>query len=169
MSKKSKERINKEITSKNIRVVGKDVETKVLPFWDAMKLADEMEVDLIEISVQDGISICKLEDYKKFLFEKKKKEKEQQKNVIKIKVKEIRLSPNTGDHDFTFKLKHAENFLKEKNKVKLVMQFTGREINHADIGQLLILKFVNELSEIGKPESMPQLEGKRMWVIISPK
>lgn len=169
MAKKSKERINKEITSKNIRVVGKGVESKVLSFWDAMRLADEMEVDLIEISVQDDISICKLEDYSKFLFEKKKKEKELLKNIVKMKVKEIRLSPGTGDHDFEFKLRHAINFLKEKNKVKINMSFSGREITHSDLGKIMILKFVNELTEYGKPEAMPVLEGKRMWIIVSPK
>ena len=169
-NKKRKEKINEEITSKNIRIVGKNIESRIVPLHEALRIAEDKELDLIEISIQqDNLSICKIDNYNKYIYEKKRKDKEQLKNSKKIKIKEIRLTPTTGEHDFNFKLNHAKNFLEEKDKVKLTMNFSGRELNFKEIGEILMLKFVNELTDIGKAESLPKTEGKRMWMIVAPK
>jgi translation initiation factor IF-3 len=169
MSKKNQrsERINEEIKASKVRITGKDIESRIVYLSEALRIAEDMGVDLVEISSQE-IPVCKLIDYSKFLYERKMKEKENAKKNKNIKLKELRFTYNTGDHDFNFKLKHAENFLKDGDKVKAYVFFKGREIDHKEIGELLLLKFVDALSGIGKPESLPKLEGNRMIVIINP-
>jgi len=132
-------------------------------------MAQSQQLDLVEISPQADPPVCKIIDYNKFLYEKKKKEKEMKANSKVSEVKEIRFTPNTDDHDFDFKAKHAENFLKEGNKVKAYVQFKGRAIQFKERGELLILKFAERLSEVGVLESLPKMEGKRMLAIWAPK
>lgn len=150
-------------------MVGDNVTVGVYPTQEAMKMAQEQELDLVEISPQADPPVCKIIDYNKFLYDKKKKEKEIKAKAKTTEMKEIRFTPNTDDHDFDFKSKHAENFLKEGNKVKAYVQFKGRAIQFKDRGELLLLKFADRLKEVGQLESMPKLEGKRMLAIISPK
>src|SRR5688572_32958063 len=134
-----------------------------------MKFAQEQELDLVEISPQADPPVCKVIDYNKFLYDKKKKEKEMKAKAKTTEMKEIRFTPNTDDHDFDFKSKHAESFLKEGNKVKAYVQFKGRAIMFKERGELLLLKFAERLADFGQPEGLPKLEGKRMLMIISPK
>lgn len=171
MNKKEvSERINKEIKGINeVRIVGDGIESRITSFIEALKIAEEMGLDLVEINKNSTPPICKIVDYGKLLYERKQKEKHQKQNSKKIKIKELRFTYNTGEHDFNFKLNHAINFLKEGNKVKAFVFFSGREYNYVDLGNILLLKFVDALSEYGKPESMPKLEGKRLWIMISPK
>ncbi len=136
---------------------------------EARKLADELELDLVEISPNADPPVCKIIDYQKFLYQQKKKQKEIKANAVKVVVKEIRFGPNTDDHDFQFKLRHAEKFLKEGAKVKAYVFFKGRSILFKEQGEILLLKFAQELEELGKVEQLPQLEGKRMTMFISPK
>ena len=136
---------------------------------DALRLADEMELDLVEISPNADPPVCKIVDYQKFLYQQKKKQKEIKANAAKIVVKEIRFGPNTDDHDYNFKLKHAENFLKDGDKVKAYVFFRGRQIVFKDQGEILLLRFATDLEEWGKVEQMPKLEGKRMIMILAPK
>jgi translation initiation factor IF-3 len=152
-----------------VRVIGEDMEPGVYPVAVAIKMAIAKEVDLVEISPNATPPVCRLIDYKKFLYEKKKKDKEQKAKAKQSEVKEIRFTPNTDDHDFDFKAKHAENFLTEGNKVKCYVQFKGRAIMFSERGELLLLKFAERLAEVGALESMPKLEGKRMIAIFSPK
>jgi translation initiation factor IF-3 len=164
------ERINKDIRGvREVRVVGENIESKVMDFFTALKMAEEMGLDLIEISPNANPVVCKIGDYGKLLYEKKQKEKIQKQNNKKMKIKELRFTYNTGDHDFDFKLKHAIKFLEDGNKVKAFVFFSGRENKYIDIGQIMLLKFVDALSEYGKVENMPKLDGKRLWVIINPK
>ncbi len=132
-------------------------------------MADEQELDLVEISPKANPPVCKIMDYKKFLYEQKKKQKEMKAKTAKIVVKEIRLGPNIDDHDFNFKLKHAINFLQDGAKVKVEVFFKGRSIIYKDKGEIVLLKFAQELEEYGKVERMPKLEGKRMIMIMTPK
>ncbi|MCK9403367.1 MAG: translation initiation factor IF-3 [Chitinophagaceae bacterium] len=162
-------RINERIRALQVRLVGDNVTVGVYPTQDALKIAQEQELDLVEISPTADPPVCKVIDYKKFLYEKKKKEKEMKANSKQSEVKEIRFTPGTDDHDFNFKAKHAENFLKDGNKVKAYVQFKGRAIMFQDRGQLLLLKFAERLAEAGVLESMPKLEGKRMFAIFTPK
>ncbi len=162
-------RINDRIRVPQIRLVGDNVEVGIYSTQDALKIAQEQELDLVEISPTADPPVCKVIDYKKFLYEKKKKEKEMKANSKQSEIKEIRFTPSTDDHDFNFKAKHAENFLKEGNKVKAYVQFKGRAIMFQDRGQLLLLKFAERLAEAGTLESMPKLEGKRMFAIFTPK
>ncbi len=162
-------RINERIRSLQVRLVGDNVTVGVYPTQEALKIAQEQELDLVEISPTADPPVCKVIDYKKFLYEKKKKEKEMKANSKQSEVKEIRFTPGTDDHDFNFKAKHAENFLKDGNKVKAYVQFKGRAIMFQDRGQLLLLKFAERLAEAGVLESMPKLEGKRMFAIFTPK
>jgi translation initiation factor IF-3 len=162
-------RINQEITAPEVRVIGENIEPKVYPLAEALKLAAEQEVDLVEISPQASPPVCRLIDYKKFLYEKKKKDKEQKAKAKQSEVKEIRFTPNTDEHDFDFKAKHAENFLQDGNKVKCYVQFKGRAIMFQERGELLLLKFAERLAEFGSLESMPKMEGKRMLAIFTPK
>lgn len=152
-----------------MRVVGEGVEQGVYSLQDAIKVADEMELDLVEISPKAVPPVCRIVDYKKFLYEQKKKQKELKSKQSKIVIKEIRFGPNTDDHDFDFKLKHAHKFLEEGAKVKAYVFFKGRTIVFKERGEILLLKFAQELEEVGLVEQMPKLEGKRMIMMINPK
>jgi len=149
--------------------VGEGVEQGVYSLPEAIKLADEMELDLVEISPKAVPPVCRIVDYKKFLYEQKKKQKELKSKQSKIVIKEIRFGPNTDDHDFDFKLKHARKFLEEGAKVKAYVFFKGRTIVFKERGEILLLKFAQELEEVGLVEQMPKLEGKRMIMMINPK
>ena len=152
-----------------MRVVGDNVEQPVvLPIRDALKLADEMELDLIEISPKADPPVCRIADYQKFLYQQKKKAKEMKANASKIVIKEIRFGPNTDEHDYQFKLKHAQSFLEEGSKVKAYVFFKGRSILFSQQGEKLLLRFALELEEYGKAEQLPKLEGKRMIMMLSP-
>ena len=144
-------------------------EPGVYPTQQALKLADELELDLVEISPKAEPPVCRIIDYQKFLYQQKKKQKEIKAKSVKVIVKEIRFGPQTDDHDFQFKLRHAEKFLQEGAKVKAYVFFKGRSILFKEQGEILLLRFANELEEIGKLEQMPKLEGKRMTIFISPK
>jgi translation initiation factor IF-3 len=152
-----------------VRLVGDNVEVGVYSIQEAFRMAQDQQLDLVEISPQADPPVCKIIDYNKFLYEKKKKEKEMKANSKVSEVKEIRFTPNTDDHDFDFKAKHAENFLKDGNKVKAYVQFKGRAIQFKERGELLILKFAERLAEFGVLESLPKMEGKRMLAIWAPK
>lgn len=167
--KENPHKINEFITAPVVRVVGANVEQGIYPIRDAIKIADELGLDLVEISPASNPPVCKVIDYMKFLYELKKKQKEIKAKSAKIVVKEIRLGPNTDDHDFLFKLKHAMKFLQEGAKVKVDVFFKGRSIVYKEQGEIILLKFAQELEEYGKVEKMPELEGKRMIMIISPK
>ena len=136
---------------------------------DALKLAEEQDLDLVEISPKAVPPVCKVLDYRKFLYDQKKKQKEIKANATKTVIKEIRFGPNTDEHDFNFKLKHAVNFLKEGAKVKAYVHFVGRTIVFKERGEMLLLNFAKGLEDVGKPDDMPKLEGKRMSIIFSPK
>lgn len=167
--KEAEHRINHHIRVPQVRLVGDNVTMGVYPTQEAQKMAQDQALDLVEISPQADPPVCRIIDYNKFLYDKKKKEKEMKAKAKTTEMKEIRFTPNTDDHDFDFKSKHAENFLKEGNKVKAYVQFKGRAIQFKDRGELLLLKFAERLGEVGQLESMPKLEGKRMLAIISPK
>lgn len=152
-----------------VRLVGDGIEPTVHSFEEALKIARDMELDLVEIVPNADPPVCRVIDYKKFLYEQKKKQKEMKAKATKITIKEVRFGPNTDDHDFTFKLNHAKKFLQEGSKVKAFVFFKGRSILFKDKGEILLLKFAAELEEWGKVESMPELEGKRMIIYISPK
>ena len=145
------------------------MEPVICSIAEAIKLAEESGLDLVEISPNAEPPVCKITDYKKFLYEKKKKAKEAKAKSVKIVGKEIRLSPTTDDHDFNFKLRHAINFLKEGSKVKVDVFFKGRSIVYKEQGEIMLLKFATELEEYGKVEQLPRLEGKRMIMIVAPK
>jgi translation initiation factor IF-3 len=162
-------RTNQMIRVPQVRLVGDNVEVGVYPLQDALRMAQEQELDLVEISPQADPPVCKIIDYNKFLYEKKKKEKEMKAKSKSAEVKEIRFTPGTDDHDFDFKAKHAENFLREGNKVKAYVQFKGRAIMFKERGELLLLKFAERLVEFGQPEALPKMEGKRMLMIFAPK
>ena len=162
-------RLNNEITAPEVRLIGEDVEPAVYPLAEALRMAREKEVDLVEISPNAVPPVCRLIDYKKFLYEKKKKDKEQKAKSKQSEVKEIRFTPNTDDHDFDFKAKHAEKFLIDGDKVKCYVQFKGRAIMFQERGELLLLKFAERLAEVGSLESMPKMEGRRMIAIFTPK
>lgn len=149
--------------------MGENIEPKVMDIRDALSLADEMELDLVEISPNAEPPVCKIVDYQKFLYQQKKKQKEIKANAAKIVVKEIRFGPNTDDHDYNFKLKHAINFLEEGAKVRAYVFFKGRSILFKDQGEKLLARFVADLDEYGKVDQTPRLEGKRMIIILSPK
>lgn len=166
---KEQHRINNHIRAREVRLVGDNVEQGVYPLQDALRLADEMELDLIEISPTAVPPVCKILDYQKFLYQQKKRQKEQKAKAAKVVVKEIRFGPQTDDHDYNFKLKHAMEFLKEGAKVKAYVFFKGRSILFKEQGEVLLLRFVNDLEDYGKVETMPVLEGKRMIIMISPK
>lgn len=152
-----------------VRLVGEGVETNIYPLREAFRIAEELELDLVEISPDANPPVCKVMDYKKFLFDQKKKQKEIKARATKVVVKEIRLSPQTDDHDFEFKLNHAKRFLQEGAKVRVEVFFRGRSIVYKDQGEIMLLKFAQELEEYGKVEAMPKLEGKRMLMLVSPK
>jgi len=150
-------------------VVGDNVEPAVMNTRDAIQLAREMELDLVEISPKADPPVCRIIEYKKFLYDQKKKQKEIKAKQQKVVVKEIRFGPNTDDHDFQFKLKHAKKFLQEGSKLKAYVFFRGRTIVFKERGEILLLKFAQELEEFGTVEQLPKLEGKRMTVMFNPK
>jgi translation initiation factor IF-3 len=150
-------------------LVGQPVEASIYPTFKLLKWAEEAGLDLVEISPNAEPPVVRITDYNKFLYQKKKKEKELKANSVKVDLKEIRFGPETGEHDFDFKLRHAKSFLAEGNKVKAYVQFRGRAIVFKDRGELLLLRFMKELEDLGVAEQLPKLEGKRMMVILSPK
>lgn len=162
-------RTNRMIRIPEVRLVGEGIEPGIYPTEKALAMAEAQGLDLVEISPNAAPPVCRIIDYKKFLYEKKRKEKEMKANSKQSEVKEIRFTPSTDEHDFDFKCKHAEKFLKEGDKVKAYVQFKGRAIMFKDRGELLLLKFAERLSEIGVLEGMPKMEGKRMLVIFAPK
>jgi translation initiation factor IF-3 len=152
-----------------VRLVGDNVEVGVYPTSKALTISEDLELDLVEISPKADPPVCKIIDYKKFLYEQKKREKVIKANATKVVIKEIRFGPQTDEHDFEFKKRHAEKFLKEGAKLKAFVFFKGRSIVYKDQGEILLLKLAQELEEFGKVEQMPQLEGKRMTMFIAPK
>lgn len=173
-------RINDMIRVPEVRIIGdaldelserlgEKIEPGIYPIRKALHWADELQLDLIEISPNANPPVCRITDYNKFLYQKKKRDKELKSNSVKTVIKEIRFGPNTDDHDLEFKIKHATAFLKEGSKVKAYVQFKGRAIVFQDRGQLLLLKFLKELEEFGVADSLPKMEGRRMIVMVSPK
>jgi len=161
--------INGQITAPQVRLVGDNIpEQGVYTLAKAMALADELGLDLVEITAKADPPVCKILDYQKFMYQQKKKAKEMKSNSAKIVIKEIRFGPNTDEHDFQFKLKHAQGFLQEGSKVKASIFFRGRSIQFAEQGEKQLLRFAVELEEFGRAESMPALEGKRMTMMIAP-
>ena len=166
---KGQHRINEQIRAKEVRIVGDDMEPAVYPIAQALRMAEDREVDLVEISPNAQPPVCKLIDYSKFLYQLKKRQKEQKAKQVKIDVKEIRFGPQTDDHDYNFKLKHAIGFLQDGDKVKAYVFFKGRSILFKEQGEILLLRFAKDLEEYGKLEMMPLLEGKRMTIMMAPK
>lgn len=166
---KNRYRVNEQIRAKEVRVVGDDIEAEVLPTSKALQMAERMGLDLVEISPNAVPPVCRMIDYSKFLYQQKKRQKELKAKQVKIDVKEIRFGPQTDDHDYNFKLKHAKGFLAEGDKVKAYVFFRGRSILFKEQGEVLLLRFANDLEEYGKVEQMPVLEGKRMTIFIAPK
>jgi translation initiation factor IF-3 len=162
-------RVNERILAQKVRVVGENIKVDVYPTSVAIKLAQEQGLDLVEISPNADPPVCKVVDYSKFKYEQKKKQKEIKAHAQKTVLKEIRFGPNTDDHDFNFKVKHGESFLKEGAKVKAYVHFAGRSIVYKERGEILLLKFATALEELGKVEQMPKLEGKRMYLLMAPK
>ncbi len=162
-------RINEKIMAREIRLIMDGEEPIVISTADAMKMAEEQDVDLVEISPNANPPVCKLMDYRKFLYNQKRKEKELKAKQSKVELKEIRFGPNTDEHDFNFKLAHARKFLEQGNKLKAYVFFRGRTIVFKDRGEILLLKFVTELEDFGTVEQLPKLEGKRMIIMINPK
>lgn len=173
-------RLNRDIRASRIRLVGdnleeiselvgKTIETGIYNTHQVIQWAEEMEMDLVEISPNADPPVCKIIDYKKFIYDRKKKEKELKAKTAKTVIKEIRFGPNTDDHDFDFKVKHALKFLESGEKIKAYVHFRGRAIVFKDRGELILLRFIKELEEFGAAEELPKLEGKRMIVMISPK
>ena len=166
---KQQYRINEQIHVREVRIVGDGVESTVLPTYKAIQLAEQKGVDLVEISPNAQPPVCRLIDYSKFLYQQKKHQKEMKAKQVKVDVKEIRFGPQTDDHDYNFKLKHAQGFLSDGDKVKAYVFFKGRSILFKEQGEVLLLRFASDLEEYGKVEQMPQLEGKRMIMFIAPK
>jgi len=162
-------RVNELITAPRVRVVGENIKVDVYPIQTAIRMAQEQNLDLVEISPASDPPVCKITDYSKFKYEQKKKQKEIKSKAQKTVVKEIRFGPNTEEHDFNFKMKHASNFLQEGSKVKAYVHFAGRSIVYKERGEILLLKFAQALEEFGKVEQLPHLEGKRMFMMIAPK
>lgn len=165
-------RINDRIRARSVRVVGENLKEPgpgVYSLDEALKIADALELDLVEISPNADPPVCKVTDYQKFLYQQKKKQKEMKSKATKIVVKEIRFGPHTDEHDYGFKLKHAIKFLQEGAKVKSYVFFKGRTIVYKEDGEILLLRFAQDLEEYGKVEQLPKLEGKRMTIILSPK
>lgn len=161
-------RINEFIRADKVRIVGDDIETEIVSLNEALELAASKEMDLVEINSNSSPIICRICNYSKFLYEKKKKDKER-KNANKHSLKEIKLGAHIQEHDVAFKLKNTRKFLENGDKVKAYIQFRGREIMYKEQGEIVLLKFIESLSDIGKPEALPKLEGKSMFVIICPK
>lgn len=166
---KNQYRVNEQIRVNEVRIVGDDIESMVLPTSKALRMAEERGVDLVEISPTAVPPVCRLIEYSKFLYQLKKRQKEQKAKQVKIDVKEIRFGPQTDDHDYNFKLKHAIGFLQDGDKVKAYVFFKGRSILFKEQGEILLLRFAKDLEEYGKLEMMPLLEGKRMTIMVAPK
>ena len=165
---KNQYRINEQIRVREVRIVGDEGST-VVPTRDALNMAREQGVDLVEISPNANPPVCRLIDYSKFLYQQKKRQKEMKAKQVKVEVKEIRFGPQTDEHDYQFKLKHAKEFLEEGNKVRAYVFFRGRSILFKEQGEVLLLRFANDLEDVGKVESMPSLEGKKMFLYLAPK
>ncbi len=161
--------INEHIRAREVRLVGDNVTPGIYPIAQALQIARDLELDLVEISAQADPPVCKALDYQKYLYQQKKKAKEIKAKSTKVVVKEIRFGPQTDDHDYNFKLKHAQGFLKEGAKVKAYVFFKGRSILFKEQGEVLLLRFANDLEDYAKVEQMPVLEGKRMIIMLSPK
>ncbi len=166
---KGQHRINDQIRAKEVRIVGDEIESKIYPIAQALRLAEEHEADLVEISPNAQPPVCRIIDYSKFLYQLKKRQKEQRAKQVKINVKEIRFGPQTDEHDYNFKLKHAISFLKDGDKVKAYVFFKGRSILFKEQGEVLLLRFANDLEDCAKVDQLPVLEGKRMTILLSPK
>ena len=151
-----------------VRVVGEEIEADVMSLQDALRLADSLELDLVEISPNADPPVCRIVDYQKFLYQQKRKQKELKAKTAKIVVKEIRFGPYTDDHDYNFKLKHAQKFLQDGAKVKAYVFFKGRSIVYNEDGEALLQRFAGDLTDLGKVEQLPKLEGKRMIMLINP-
>jgi translation initiation factor IF-3 len=162
-------RINSRIIAPKVRLVGDNIEVGVYSVAQALKIAEEQELDLVEISPNADPPVCKVIDYKKFLYEQKKKQKEIKAKQAKVTLKEIRFGPNTDEHDFNFKLNHAKKFLEEGSKIKAFVFFKGRTIVYKERGEIILLKFAQELEDYGIVEQLPKLEGKRMIMLMAPK
>jgi translation initiation factor IF-3 len=167
--KEAEHNINQYIRAQEVRLAGDNVEPGIYPLAKALALADELELDLVEISPNAVPPVCRIIDYSKFVYEQKKKQKEIKSNAKQTVIKEIRFGPNTNDHDFQFKLKHAVSFLESGEKVRAYVHFKGRAIVYKEQGEILLLKFAQALEDIGKVELLPKLEGKRMFLTLAPK
>ena len=166
--KQNQYRVNEQIRVREVRIVGESGST-VMPTREALDMARQQGVDLVEISPNANPPVCRLIDYSKFLYQQKKRAKEMKAKQVKVEVKEIRFGPQTDEHDYQFKLKHAREFLEEGNKVRAYVFFRGRSILFKEQGEVLLLRFANDLEEVGKVESMPSLEGKKMFLYLAPK
>ncbi|MBO6213894.1 MULTISPECIES: translation initiation factor IF-3 [Algoriella] len=167
--KEDQHKINDKIDAKEVRVVGEGIEPGVYPISKALELAQEQNLDLVMISEKAIPPVCRVVEYKKFLYEQKKKEKELKAKQQKVVVKEIRFGPQTDDHDYDFKKRHARSFLEEGSKLKAYVFFKGRSIIFKDQGEILLLRLAQELEDVGKVEQLPKLEGKRMIMMMGPK
>jgi len=166
--KQNQYRVNEQIRVREVRIVGESG-SMVMPTKEALDMARQQGVDLVEISPNANPPVCRLIDYSKFLYQQKKRAKEMKAKQVKVEVKEIRFGPQTDEHDYQFKLKHAKEFLEEGNKVRAYVFFRGRSILFKEQGEVLLLRFANDLEEVGKVESMPSLEGKKMFLYLAPK
>ena len=162
-------RVNGQIKAKEVRIVGDNIESKVYPIAQALRIAEEQEADLVEISPTAQPPVCRVIEYSKFLYQLKKRQKEMKAKQVKTEVKEIRFGPQTDDHDFNFKKNHAISFLKDGNKVRAYVYFKGRSILFKEQGEVLLLRFANDLEEYAKVEMMPVLEKKKMTIVLAPK
>ena len=162
-------RINERIRVLEVRIVGDNITNGVYPTAKALQMAEDMGLDLVEISSNANPPVCRITDYQKFLYQQKKRQKEQKAKTMKVVVKEIRFGPQTDDHDYNFKLKHAKSFLAEGAKVKAYVFFKGRSILFKEQGEVLLLRFANDLEDYGRVEQMPVLEGKRMIIMLTPR
>ena len=166
---KDQYRVNEKIRVREVRLVGDNVAQGVYPLVEAQKIAREQGLDLVEISPNADPPVCRVTDYQKFIYQQKKRQKEQKAKSVKIVVKEIRFGPQTDDHDYNFKLKHAKSFLEDSAKVKAYVFFKGRSILFKEQGEVLLLRFANDLEDYAKVEQMPALEGKKMIIMLAPK
>ena len=166
---KNQYRVNEQIRAREVRIVGDDVESAVVATREALRLAEQKGVDLVEISPNAQPPVCRLIDYSKFIYQQKKRQKEMKAKQVKVEVKEIRFGPQTDEHDYAFKLKHAQGFLSDGDRVKAYVFFRGRSILFKEQGEVLLLRFAQDLEDYGKVEGMPVLEGKRMTMFIAPK
>lgn len=167
--RESQHQINGDISAREVRLVGENVEPGVYSIAEALRMAEEQDLDLVEISPNAETPVCRIVDYQKFLYQQKKKQKEAKAKSVKTVVKEIRFGPQTDDHDYNFKLKHAINFLQDGAKVKAFVFFKGRSIIFQEQGEVLLLRFATDLEDYAKVDQLPVLEGKRMILMLSPK